>query len=342
MDDALQAALLDGVPLPMILIGRDARILRTNAPARALLGADPAGRHYMNALRQPELVERVEQVLAGGGPGSVRHVVTGPGRDTVYRVLAAPLAGQGASLAFEDITEIEQASEIRRDFVANVSHELRTPLTALLGFIETLRGPARDDAAARERFLGIMAREAGRMNRLVADLLSLSRVEAEERVRPMGRVDLVALTRATVATLRPLATAAGVGIEVEAPEGKLEVRADADQLTQVLNNLIENAVKYGHSGGKVEISLAGINIPALGGRAVSLKVKDHGEGIDELHLARLTERFYRVDAHRSREQGGTGLGLAIVKHIVQRHRGRLRVESRKGEGCTFTVLLPGG
>jgi two-component system phosphate regulon sensor histidine kinase PhoR len=217
--------------------------------------------------------------------------------------------------------------------VANVSHELRTPLTALLGFIETLRGAARDDAVARERFLGVMEREAARMNRLVSDLLQLSRVEAAERVRPADPVDLAQVLAMTLTAVRPLAEAAGVELVFDAP-GSLVVPGDADQLTQVFQNLIENAVKYGGAGKRVTITLS------QGDRGAEVAVRDLGEGIAAIHIPRLTERFYRVDSHRSREKGGTGLGLAIVKHIVNRHRGRLVIDSSEGKGSTFTVILP--
>jgi two-component system phosphate regulon sensor histidine kinase PhoR len=336
-------ALLAGLPLPVLIVGPDLRIARMNPAAVALLGDGLTGRHFTAAVRQPELVDQIERTLSGtGAPGSqVRVTLAAAGHDTVYRVLVAPLAGEGASLAFEDITDIEKAGAIRRDFVANVSHELRTPLTALSGFIETLKGAARDDPAARERFLAIMEREAARMNRLVGDLLSLSRVEAEERVRPSELVDIAALAAGSVAALRGMATEARVRLEIHAAPGVPEVFADPDQMTQVLQNLIENAVKYGGSGGSVEVFVDhDPESAAMRGGAIVISVVDHGEGIHEVHLPRLTERFYRVDSHRSREKGGTGLGLAIVKHIVNRHRGRLRIESRPGEGSRFEVILP--
>ncbi|MDH3264904.1 MAG: ATP-binding protein, partial [Paracoccaceae bacterium] len=224
---------------------------------------------------------------------------------------------------------------------ANVSHELKTPLTALLGFIETLRGSAREDAAARERFLEIMAREAERMNRLVSDLLSLNRVESEERVRPTGRVEMGALLGSVRSALRPLARERGVEIEIAGEAGGIWVPGDGDQLTQVFTNLVENAVKYAASGKLVTLTVAREERePALRGPAVRVAVIDRGEGFDPAHIPRLTERFYRIDSHRSREQGGTGLGLAIVKHIVNRHRGRLRIESAPGQGSRFTVTLP--
>jgi two-component system, OmpR family, phosphate regulon sensor histidine kinase PhoR len=346
MDSALIMTILDGVPLPAVLIGRDERILAANPPARDLFGRGIVGRHYLMAMRQPALLDAVEGTLRHGQAGQARHVVTGPSSEATYRATVSPVAGGGAGgvlCTFEDITEAEKIGQMRRDFVANVSHELRTPLTALLGFIETLRGAARDDAAARERFLGIMEREAMRMNRLVRDLLSLSRVEAEERVRPTERVDIAALAGSVAATLRPLAETAGVSLRLAGTEVPAVVTADADQMTQVLHNLIENAVKYGGGGRLVTVTLRHLpDEAALRGPALLIEVADRGEGIDPIHLPRLTERFYRVDSHRSREKGGTGLGLAIVKHIVNRHRGRFRIDSEKGQGSTFTIVLPAG
>ncbi|MBM3612446.1 MAG: two-component sensor histidine kinase [Alphaproteobacteria bacterium] len=334
-------ALLNGLPLPVVVITRDARILRMNARAIALFGPEVQGRHYMAALRQPEVAALLDRVLGGGPGGEARLVLTGPSRDSIFRVHVAALGDQGASLAFEDISDIEHAGEIRRDFVANVSHELRTPLTALLGFIETLQGPAREDPAARGRFLDIMEREALRMNRLVGDLLSLSRVEAEERVRPSEIVEIGPLVGSVASTLRGLAAEARVSVVIDCPPDLPEIPADHDQITQVLHNLIENAIKYGGSGGEVRIELRHDPAsPAVRGPTVSVAVIDRGEGIDPIHLPRLTERFYRVDSHRSREKGGTGLGLAIVKHIVNRHRGRLRIDSTPGSGSRFEVILP--
>jgi two-component system phosphate regulon sensor histidine kinase PhoR len=336
--------LLAGVPMPLVLIGRDERIVAANAAAARLLGEAIIGRHYILAMRQPGLIEAIEATLRDGEPGLARYVVTTPAREMTHRVTVSPIAGEGRTgvlAAFEDITEIEQAGQIRRDFVANVSHELRTPLTALLGFIETLRGAARDDAAARERFLAIMEREAERMNRLVDDLLSLSRVEAEERVRPTERIDIVAHLALAAAALRQVADAAGVRIEMTGDPGPVIVAADPDQMAQVFQNLIENALKYAATGRLVRLHVAREpREPVLRGPAVRIDVTDFGEGIDPIHLPRLTERFYRVDNHRSREKGGTGLGLAIVKHIVNRHRGRLRMDSEPGRGSTFSVLLP--
>ena len=344
MESQLVMSVLEGMPWPALLIDRADRIVAANALAKVLLGSGIEGRHYILTLRQPGLLDAIEGTLRHRQPGQARHVITGPSREITYRVQISPVTGEGqdgALCVFEDITDLEQTNQIRRDFVANVSHELRTPLTALLGFIETLRGAARDDPTARERFLGIMEREAGRMNRLVRDLLHLSRVEGEERVRPTEIVDVAALITMAVTALKPMADAAQVTVRITGETGAIKLPADADQLTQVFHNLIENAIKYGAPGKLVTIAVSRDPREAsLRAPAVRIEVIDQGEGIDALHLPRLTERFYRVDSHRSREKGGTGLGLAIVKHIVNRHRGRFRIESENGKGSVFTVILP--
>ncbi|TDX33849.1 ATP-binding protein [Rhodovulum visakhapatnamense] len=344
MNDSLGLSIIAGVPVPVVLIGRDERVSALNDAAMALFGPSGTGRHYVTVLRHPALLDCVEEALRLRQPRRARYLRSDLGRDSTYDVTASPLEGVAAGgvvLSFADISDREQAGQIRRDFVANVSHELKTPLTALMGFIETLRGPARDDAAARERFLDIMAREAERMNRLVSDLLSLSRVEAEERMRPGARVDVAALLRTSVQTLRALARGAGVEMTLEGAEEATHVLGDEDQLTQVFHNLIENGIKYGGSGGVLRLVLTRSERElAFRGPGVRIDVIDRGEGFDPVHIPRLTERFYRVDSHRSREMGGTGLGLAIVKHIVNRHRGRFRIDSVPGEGSTFSVMLP--
>ncbi|WP_375690682.1 sensor histidine kinase [Pseudooceanicola sp. LIPI14-2-Ac024] len=338
------SALLTALPLASVLIGRNERILGMNGPARALLGSDSEGRHFLTAIRHPAVLDAVEGCLHDRQPRTSRMLTTEGGQDMTYELHCAYLSipdAEGVLLSLEDITRVEQAGQMRRDFVANVSHELRTPLTALLGFIETLRGPAKNDAEARERFLSIMAAEAERMERLVADLLSLSRVESEERMRPTARVDLTALTDSVLKRLGPVAQARGVELGRNLPEDEVLVPGDEDQLRQVLTNLVENAIKYGGSGGRVDVALEQrADVPGLRGPGARLSVRDYGPGIELVHIPRLTERFYRVDSHRSREMGGTGLGLAIVKHIVNRHRGRMKVESEPGQGAEFTVELP--
>lgn len=327
-----------------MLIGSSERIEASNQAAAALFGHDGTGRHYITVLRQPATLDSVEATLRDGKPREGRFLGSEGGRDTTWRTSVRELSGPGQRrvlVTFEDITAVQEASQIRRDFVANVSHELRTPLTALMGFVETLRGPARDDPEARDRFLSILSREASRMARLVDDLLSLSRVEAEERRRPTEKVDLCALAGSVAAALEPLASQSGVELQLDLPDEAVTVLGDPAQLRQVLTNLAENAIKYGARSGPVQIALSGpAEQPGLRRQGVRLSVTDSGPGIPAHHIPRLTERFYRVDAHRSREVGGTGLGLAIVKHIINRHRGRLRIESEVGKGSRFTVVLP--
>lgn len=329
--------LLAGLPLPAMLVQRDDRILALNPLAEALFGAGLAGRHPAMAVRAPTVLQAIGEVARAGGVQEARMTLRREGQEAVFQTT---VSAQGELLLciFRDVTEEERAGEMRRDFVANVSHELRTPLTALMGFIETLKHAAKDDPKAREMFLGIMEAEAGRMNRLVGDLLRLSRVEAEERVRPKGPVELRGVLEGVISSLAGVAERKGDRVELVGDP--VTVPGDADQLVQVFTNLVENALKYGKAGQVVRVSLS--LEETVRGPAVRVEVADEGEGIDAVHLPRLTERFYRVDTHRSREMGGTGLGLAIVKHIVSRHRGWLRVESVVGEGSRFLVVLPLG
>ncbi|MDO5613971.1 MAG: ATP-binding protein [Paracoccus sp. (in: a-proteobacteria)] len=347
-------AVLQSVPVAILVLDRRARVVAASAAARAMFGDDLLDRPFVTVLRQPMIVDAVERALAAQDPRTaamngaphahtLRANIGTRGRDLAcdITVAAIDMPGGGVTVTLIDRSGQEYAEQMRRDFVANVSHELRTPLTALMGFIETLRGPARNDTKARERFLTIMGSEVGRMNRLVMDLLSLSRVESEERRKPVNTIDLAGLVRSVAATLTPTATAAGVRVAVEGVELQAWVAGDHDQLVQVFQNLVENAVKYGGSGGSVTLRLSNLPYePVLRGPAWAVVVEDKGEGIDPLHLPRLTERFYRVDSSRSRSQGGTGLGLAIVKHIISRHRGRLRIDSEPGKGSQFTVILP--
>ncbi|SMX35665.1 ATP-binding protein [Maliponia aquimaris] len=340
------AGFVEAVPMPALLIRRDERIEAANASALTLLGGGIVGRHFITALRQPQLLDAIESSLRDRAPRSCPYMTSEGRQDTTFRVSVRPVelpGGTGLLVCFEDVTHVEQMGQMRRDFVANVSHELKTPLTALIGFIETLQGPARDDAAGRARFLDIMAAEAHRMNRLVGDLLSLSRVEAEERVRPTAAVELTELVRSVLRGLARMAETGGVTLAADLPEAPVVIPADADQLRQVLTNLVENGIKYAGKGARVTVRLDPPDYaPRLRAQAVVLTVADTGPGIDPIHLPRLTERFYRVDSHRSREMGGTGLGLAIVKHIVNRHRGRLRIESDQGKGTRFLITLPSG
>lgn len=331
------------LPIPLLLIGPNERIEIVNAAARALFDTGDVGQHYITALRQPSVLDAVEQVMVDGQTRVSAYLGGDTGRETVWRVTAAavPLTeGQGVMVSFEDVTAVEEAGQMRRDFVANVSHELRTPLTSLIGFIDTLKGAARDDPVARDRFLDIMAREADRMGRLVQDLLSLRRVEDQERIRPTDQVVLGSMLESVISAFAPAAKAAGSTIHLTQPAEPISIVGDAGQLRQVMNNLIENAIKYG-GGTDVDVALTDpVTEPMLRSTGVRISVTDHGEGIAGHHIPRLTERFYRVDTHRSRAVGGTGLGLAIVKHIINRHRGRLRIESEPGQGSTFTAIFP--
>jgi two-component system phosphate regulon sensor histidine kinase PhoR len=341
MADAVFREIVEALPFPVALVGPDQRLRAANAPAIALFGINAVGQHFVVSVRNPAILTGVERVLGRGeGSEATMRKLEGP-REMLWRAVMRPVTtseGRGALLSFEDITVMEETGQMRRDFVANVSHELRTPLTAFRGFVETLRGAARRDPKAQDRFLEIMEREAERMSRLIDDLLSLSRVEQEVRVQPREQADLVAVTEQAVALL-----SGGLGegrIVLNAPVEAL-VQGDIRQLQQVVTNLIENALKYGGDGGTVRVDIAGPGRDAVLQRMVwRLSVSDEGEGIEEHHIPRLTERFYRVDSHRSREMGGTGLGLAIVKHIVTRHRGRLRIESEPGKGSVFSVFLP--
>ena len=337
-------SVLSALPEPLLLIDAERRIVSANPSALDLLGPRLAGRDLGAALRVPAVLEATDAVLKGAGARTVEVDLPGP----IERHLSAqvgslrPPTSEGAEavLTLTDITASKRSERMRQDFVANASHELRTPLATLLGFIETLRGPARDDNAARDRFLSIMAEQASRMARLVDDLLSLSRIELNEHLAPKQRVDLRRVLMAVADSLEQRAEKRQMRIDVNLPDALPEVVGDPDELAQVFQNLIDNAIKYGRSGTAVEVSATSSAKRLSGAPAASVAIRDHGEGILTEHIPRLTERFYRVDPARSRELGGTGLGLAIVKHIVNHHRGLLEVESELGEGSVFTVHLP--
>lgn len=332
------AAFADAMPQPVLLVDVAMRFVAGNAAARSLLPGLRPGDPLPMGLRAPEALDAVRRVSAGGAAETVRWSERVP-VEQVFDVSVAPVAlGEAfaVALAFSDLTHAMRSERMRTDFVANASHELRTPLASLLGFIETLQGPARDDARAREQFLGIMREQATRMSRLIDDLLSLSRIEQMEHVRPQGAVDLSATVRRVIDTLAPLARETGASVRYDGPQSAA-VTGDGDELIRLAENLIENAIKYGGRDGapaRVEVGVA------REGAYWALSVRDDGAGIAPEHIPRLTERFFRTDAGASRAKGGTGLGLAIVKHILARHRGRLVIESRVGEGALFRALLP--
>lgn len=334
--------LIAAFPLPLRIVGDEQLVVALNDSAKKMLGVPVLGRHFTTVLRHPKLVTAVEQGLIDRAPHSVSYQAVENDNDVIYNVHVQVIGESDLFLiSFENISGVAQAEDMRRDFIANVSHELRTPLTAVMGFIETLRGPARDDAKAREQFLDIMEDEAGRMNRLVGGLLSLSRVQADERVRPTAQIDLRTVVQTTLLNLEPLVLNHNVTILAELGNEALHVTGDTDQLMQVCTNLFENAVKYGGAAQSVSVTARkSAHDPVLRGAAIEIVIADQGPGIDPIHLPRLTERFYRADSHRSRELGGTGLGLAIVKHILNRHRGRVKITSQLGQGSQFTVTLP--
>jgi two-component system phosphate regulon sensor histidine kinase PhoR len=342
--DDLLRAVVGGLPDPVVALDRDGRVLALNDRARALAPALRLGEPVLFALRIPELIEAIGRAAADGEEQRVVYFERAP-LDRWYETIVMPVRRDPGAIrpdlvlmTFHDLTPLRRVEEMRADFVANASHELRTPLAALLGFIETLQGSAREDTKARERFLAIMQEQARRMARLIDDLLSLSRIELNAHRRPDTPVDLVPIVRQVVDGLQTLARDRGVTINIDAA-GSLAVLGDHDELVRIFENLIENALKYGAAGRRVDIKL-GTGSTTDGETEAQVGVRDYGPGIAPEHLPRLTERFYRVDVTESRAQGGTGLGLALVKHILNRHRGRLTIESAPGAGATFTVHLP--
>ena len=340
---------LDALPEPLLLLDAERKIVRANRAAESLLDGKVIGRHIAASLRNPQLIEAVEQTLEGAGGRDIEFTLQAPVERTFSaRVEPLPEPREGGAavlLALVDFTAVRRTDQMRADFVANASHEIRTPLATLMGFIETLQGSARDDPAARERFLAIMDQHSKRMARLVEDLLSLSRIEMNEHTPPTEAVPLPSLLANVRNTLAWQAEKRGVTVAIDAEDGLPPVIGDGDELTQMFLNLVDNAIKYGDAEGTVSVEARRVAEAEAAGwmaskdGAVAVSVIDRSAGIPREHLPRLTERFYRVDKARSRELGGTGLGLAIVKHIVNRHRGALAIDSTPGEGSTFTVYL---
>jgi two-component system, OmpR family, phosphate regulon sensor histidine kinase PhoR len=345
-----QALLVDqlirGLPGAAIVLDREGRVIAFNEAAITIAPALSRGELALIALRRPELVDAVRRAAKRRERQRVEFFERVP-LDRWLEAFVTPVriasGGEGTVdlllMTFNDLTPLRRVEEMRADFIANASHELRTPLAALLGFIETLQGTAKDDATARFKFLGIMQAQATRMARLIDDLLSLSRIELNAHLQPNTQVDLVPIVRQVVDGLQTLARDRGVEINVAVPADELTVLGDRDELIRALENLVENALKYGAGGKRVDITASRGQTRASGSEA-RIAVRDYGPGIPSEHLPRLTERFYRVDVADSRSQGGTGLGLALVKHVLNRHAGRLTIESTLGEGATFTMHLP--
>ena len=345
--ESLLETVIAGLPDPVVALNRNGRIVAFNAQASAVAPALRRGELASIAFRMPEVVEAIRRATESGEPQRIEFSERVP-IDRWFEAIVMPVRPQRNSpagspdimlMTFHDLTPLRRVEEMRADFVANASHELRTPLAALSGFIDTLQGPARDDVTARDRFLAIMRAQATRMARLIDDLLSLSRIELSAHLRPATPVDLVPIVRQVTDGLQTLARDRDVKILLQLPPEPLIVLGDRDELIRVFENLVENALKYGASGKRVEINFSRGETPE-GTAEARVAVRDYGPGIAPEHLPRLTERFYRVDVADSRAQGGTGLGLSLAKHILNRHRGRLFIASTPGAGATFTVHLP--
>jgi two-component system phosphate regulon sensor histidine kinase PhoR len=345
-DDAAVFAFADALADPCFVLDRRSAVAHANAAAQRQFPNVSNGNPITFSLRNPDLVQAIDLAMRSGTVRSVELHETVPS-ETWDKVVVSPLRQPGRDwlededrqlvVTFQSLTELKRVDALRSDFIANASHELRTPLASLLGFIDTLLGPAAKDAAAREKFLGIMRGQAERMSKLIDDLLSLSRIEMHQHVRPTGSIDLASLLREVREGLMTQAKAAEVEIRLTLFEGPSTTTGDRGQLYEVFENLLDNAIKYGAGGKSVEVSLAPAGRP---GFQHQVTVIDHGPGVEPEHVPRLTERFYRIDADASRKKKGTGLGLAIVKHIVNRHRGQMSIKSRPGEGMRVDVFLP--
>jgi two-component system phosphate regulon sensor histidine kinase PhoR len=340
------SAVVAGMPDPAVLLDRAGRVIHLNKAAAQLAPALRKNELAQFALRSPEIITALREAIATSEPRRATyldHVPVDRWMELMITPVPVPSTFGGVDkcmlMTFHDQTPLRRVEEMRADFVANASHELRTPLAALSGFIDTLQGPAKDDAKARERFLTIMHAQATRMARLIDDLLSLSRVELSAHVRPDTSIDIVPIIRQVTDGLEPLARERQVMVEIDLPDNAVPIAGDREELLRLFENLIENALKYGASGGKVIVSLS-LAMSTEGTPEVRVMVRDFGPGITPEHLPRLTERFYRVDVGDSRSQGGTGLGLSLVKHILNRHRGRLLIESVPQHGATFTACFP--
>lgn len=346
VETAAVSAVVAGMPDPAVLLDRAGRVIHLNVAAAQLAPALRKNELAQFALRSPEIVTALREAIATTEPRRATYLDQGlvdRWMELIVTPVPMPTLFGGTEkcmlLTFHDQTPLRRVEEMRADFVANASHELRTPLAALSGFIDTLQGPAKDDTKARERFLSIMHAQATRMARLIDDLLSLSRVELSAHVRPESAVDIVPIIRQVADGLEALAKERQVEIEIDLPDSPMTIAGDREELLRLFENLIENALKYGASGGRVVVSLKEA-AAADGTPELRVLVRDFGPGIAPEHLPRLTERFYRVDVGDSRAQGGTGLGLSLVKHILNRHRGRLLIESVPRNGATFTACFP--
>ncbi len=345
MTESYLPKLLEGLQEAVFVLDQDRHVLSSNMAAEKLFGQRNVGEDFVKVVRNPDCLSAVAEVLSQDEGAKQVNIVEASAK-TNLQVNVVSLGSDNADgarvlVSVKDLSDQRDAEQMRSDFVANVSHELRSPLTALSGFIETVTDLQDTDTVDRSRFLGLMNVEAQRMIRLISDLLSLSKVESRQRQRPIGNANIPAILNQVSTTLNDLATRESVTIDVSISDGLPDIPGSDDELTQVFQNLIENSIKYGRRDSQVSIkAYTDENVPGLRGPALVIEVSDEGEGIAQQHLARLAERFYRVDPHRSRNKGGTGLGLAIVKHIINRHRGRLSITSTENVGSRFIVALP--
>jgi len=343
--EASLEAVVDALQYPAYILDQRGAVKYANGESSKIFGKHNVGDLITIRFRQPDLSKFIEEALRTSKPMHTNYSEPVP-HDRWFAVDIAPVekleegavpAPRQFLLGFHDLTDAKRTEQMRTDFIANASHELRTPIASLLGYIETVRGAAKNDKKATERFLGIMQDQAERMTRLVNDLLSLSRIEMKSHVQPSEHVNLVELVHTVVHSLDELAKQMNVEVNLDAPE-EVFIIGDRDELIQVFENLIENACKYGDQGEKVDVSI--VQELAAGNETVTVSVRDYGPGIAIEDQQRITERFYRVDVARSREKQGTGLGLAIVKHILNRHKVRLAIKSKLDEGSEFSVAFP--
>lgn len=343
-------SIVDVIPDVLVLVDQKLRVKEANNAARKLFGVRLIDRDFSQILRNPDAVATMEKALEVGSAQTGEVMLLSP-VERHFELIALPMPARpgdegddsrhAMTIALHEVTALKRAEQMRADFVANASHELRTPLASLIGFIETLQGPAQTDPEARDRFLSIMGDESARMARLIDDLLSLSRIELDEHVSPSGTVDIRHAIAASAKSLSLKAEQRGMTVSLLLDDDLPLVIGDQDQLNQVFQNLIDNAIKYGREGSQVRISAKPVErLATVGGPGLAISVHNEGEAIEREHLPRLTDRFYRVDAARSRSLGGTGLGLAIVKHIINRHRGQLAFESSQDRGTEVTVSVP--
>jgi two-component system, OmpR family, phosphate regulon sensor histidine kinase PhoR len=341
--------LVDSLPDILVMCNDEQVIVRTNRAARVVFGQSLAGKALSSVIHSDALINGVAAVGEELRGREVEFRLNDPPRDFRAIIERFPVASSGGIsiiITLNDITELKRVEKMRADFVANASHEIRTPLASIKGFIETLRGPAKDDVAARDEFLKVMDEQATRMSNLISDLLSLSKIEMNAHTVPQGRVDILRIIRNEKENFAWAAKEKEMTIRIELSDTLPPARGEERELVQVIHNLLGNAIKYGNNGTEVTVSARVTSMLPQDpnfvkqDRAICVAIADRGEGIPKEHLPRLTERFYRVDSARTRAIGGTGLGLAIVKHIINRHRGVLAIDSVVGEGSVFSVFLP--